>query len=101
MLSTARLKKELLLAAALLGVGLVVVPLSVYWVGQQVVGDYESDAGIVGLVGQIWADFVGLRLGAWLLVFGPYLVVALLRFALWVKRYGRGVTEVTDSKESA
>lgn len=92
------LKRELIVAGVLIAIGLLVLPVAVYLVGQEVVGDYESDAGLIGLLGQIWLDFVSLEPGAWLLVLSPYAIVQLLRFALLVKRRRRDVTEVTDSR---
>lgn len=93
------LKRELIVAGVLIAIGLLVLPVAVYLVGQEVVGDYESDAGLIGLLGQIWSDFVSLEPGAWLLVLSPYAIVQLLRFALLVmKRRRRDVTEVTDSR---
>ena len=91
-------KRELIVAGVLLAIGLLVVPVAVYLVGQEVVGDYESDAGLIGLLGQIWSDFVSLEPSAWLLVLSPYAIVQLLRFALLVIRRRRDVTEVTDSR---
>ena len=100
MLTAATLRRELILAAALIGAGFLPLPLLVYWVGQKVVGEYESEAGIVGLVEQIWADFFTLKPGAWLLVLSPYLTVLLLRIAFGTRRRGHGVTQVSKSKES-
>ena len=92
------LKRELIVAGVLLAVGLLVLPPAVYLVGQEVVGNYESEAGLIGLLGQIWSDFVSLRLGAWLLVLSPYAIVQLLRLALLAKRRRHDVTEVTNSR---
>lgn len=91
------LKREALLAAILLGLGLFILPPAVYWVGQQIVGDYESDAGLLGLVGQIWSDFFSGAPAAWLLVASPYAFVQLLRLAIHVKRRRVDVTDVTES----
>ena len=95
------LKKELVLAGALLGVGLLVLPPAVYWVGRQVVGDYESDAGLLGLMGQIWSEFFTGQPAAWLLVVSPYVLVLSLRLALHAKRRHVDVTDVTDSGQGA
>ena len=94
-------KRELTLAACLIGGGLLLVPLAVYWVGLRVVGNYESDAGLWGLLVHIWSDFLALDLGAWLLVLSPYLIVQLLRVSAKARLIGRGVTQVTDSHESS
>ena len=98
---TSSLKKEALLAAVLLGIGLFVLPPAVYWVGQQIVGPYESDAGLLGLVGQIWSEFFRGAPAAWLLVASPYAFVQLLRLAVHAKRRRVDVTDVTDSERGA
>lgn len=94
------MKKELTIAAALIGAGLLLLPLAVYWVGQRIVGDYESDAGLWGLLTDIWLDFFSLELGAWLLVLSPYATIQLVRLALKAWRRGRSVTPITDSQET-
>jgi len=94
------LRKELILAGTLVGVGLLVLPPAVYWVGQQVVGEYESDAGLLGLMDQIWSEFFTGRPAAWLLVMSPYLLVQSLRLAVHAKRHRGDVTDVTDSGRS-
>ena len=82
-------------------VGLLAVPMAVYWVGQQIVGEYASDAGLIGLIGHIWSDLTALRLGAWGLVLSPYLIVMLIRLALYAYRAGRDVTRVTESEQKS
>ena len=93
------LKRELVLASSLIGSGLLLLPLAVYWVGQRIVGDYESEAGLWGLLTSIWSDFFLLDLGAWLLVLSPYVTIQLFRLAFKARRLGRSVTPVTDSRE--
>ena len=99
--TASRLKKELALAGALLSMGFLVLPPAVYWVGQQVIGGYESSAGLLGLMAQIWSDFLTAQPAAWLLVMSPYAVVQLLRLALHAKRRPVDVTGVTNSRRSA
>lgn len=96
----ATLKRELILAAILLAVGLLLLPLAVYWVGQEIVGPYESEGGLFGLLGQLWSDFFTFKPAAWLLVWSPYAVIQLVRLA-WHAKHRQVVTEVTDSQESA
>ena len=93
------LKRELVLASTLIGFGLLFLPFAVYWVGQRVVGDYESEAGLWGLLTSIWSDFFSLDFGAWLLVLSPYATIQLVRLAFKARRLGRSVTQVTDSRE--
>ena len=90
------LKRELIVAGVLLAIGLLALPVAVYVVGQEIIGDYASEAGLFGLLGRIWSDFLSLQPGAWLLVLSPYAVVQLLRLGLLVKRRHHDVTEVTD-----
>lgn len=93
------LRKELVLASSLIGGGLLLLPLAVYWVGQRIVGDYESEAGLWGLLASVWSDFFSLDFGAWLLVLSPYVTIQLVRLAFRTWRRGRSVTRVTDSGE--
>lgn len=94
------LKRELALALSLVAGGLLLLPLAVYWVGQRIVGEYESEAGLWGLLTSIWADFFALDLGAWLLVLSPYATIQLIRLAFRARRLGRSVTQVADSQET-
>jgi len=94
------LRKELGLAAGLIGGGLLLLPLAVYWVGQRIVGDYESEAGLWGLLLDIWSDFFLLEFGAWLLVLSPYTTIQLVRLAFKAWHRSHSVTPVTNSQES-
>jgi hypothetical protein len=82
----ARVKYELKLAAVMLFIGLVPVPVAVYFVGQAVVGPYEGASGLFGLIGQIGSDLAQARLAAWILVLSPYAIVQLLRAATHRRR---------------
>lgn len=79
-------KRELTLAAAMLAFGLFILPLAIYLVGRQVIGEYDADAGVLALAEHIWTDFLSLRPTAWILVLGPYVVVQLLRYVRRVWR---------------
>jgi hypothetical protein len=76
--STQALKHEIVLAAALLSAGLLLLPLAIYWVGQFVVGAYEGD-GVEGLIGGIWSQLGEGSITAWILVLSPYVVIQVLR----------------------
>ncbi len=91
------LTKELLLAAALLGCGLLPLPVLVYWVGIRVVGEYSAEGGLWDLIWHLWSDIATGSLLAWILVASPYLLIQLLRLgrALW--RYKPDVSDVTVS----
>lgn len=83
------LKRELILATVLIGFGWFLLPVAVYWVGRQVIGEYESTTGFWGLIGHVWSDFLALAPGAWLLVLSPYVVIQLLRLAHAARRSPR------------
>ena len=90
-------KKELFLALVLLIIGLVLLPIGVYWVGGNLAGDYQGD-GLWGLFKHIALDLSRGGLFAWALVLSPYLVVQLVRLAVAVFRSGSDVTEVSISE---
>ena len=73
------IRREIAIAAALLVVGLVLLPLAIYWVGREVAGEYAGGGGPLGLADQIWSDLLQLEPAAWLLVLSPYLFVQLAR----------------------
>jgi hypothetical protein len=74
-------KKEVSFAAILLLVGMLGLPLAIYAVGQQIIGDYAPDAQAADLIAAIWSALMQGRWAAWLLVLSPYLVISLLRLA--------------------
>lgn len=78
-----RLRKELILAGVLIAVGILVLPIGIFHVGQRLLGDYSAEgAGVLHLYGQILRDMGAGRPIAWLLVLSPWLGILLLR-ALW------------------
>jgi hypothetical protein len=72
-------RREIAIAAATLGFGLLVLPFAIYFIGQSVIGDYAPDADAMTLAESIWLDLFTLRLPAWVLVLSPYVTVQLLR----------------------
>ena len=76
-------QREISIAAAALGFGLIVLPFAIYFVGQRLLGEYRADAGAMALAEVIWLDLLSLSVPAWILVLSPYATVQLLR---WVKR---------------
>ena len=84
----ASVKRELVLAGSLLGLGFFVLPGAVYMVGQTVVGEYPADGGVLALALDIWANMVRGNPLALVLVFSPYGIVQLLRLSrrLWRRR---------------
>ena len=79
--TASRIRKELLLALSLVGFGLLALPAAVYWVGLQVVGEYEAEGGLWALMLNLWSDVVGANPMALILVLSPYFIIQLLRFA--------------------
>lgn len=92
-------KFELALALALLVVGLVLVPLTVFWAGTAVAGDYAGEGGLWGLLVSLWRDAGRGQIAAWTLLLTPYLVVQLLRLAGALLRQPRAVNHFTDSEK--
>ena len=82
------LRREIIIAAVLFAFGFFVLPLAIYWVGHELIGNYSTDAsaGAFALAERIWADVLRFRLPAWVLVLAPYALVQLLRLTrrLWL-----------------
>jgi hypothetical protein len=81
--SPARAARELLLALGLTAFGLIGLPLLVYLVGQQLVGEYPD--GMAGFYSAIGDALVAGRGFAWVLILSPYLCVQLVRFCFWLR----------------
>lgn len=79
-------KKELLLAMWLIGFGLFALPPIVYWVGQQVVGEYADEGGVWGLTLNFWSGIIRANPLALILVLSPYCLVQTLRFSRRLRR---------------
>ena len=77
------LRREALLLAIFGGFGLAVLPALVYFVGQQLLGEYQPDATAGTFYRDLYGHLVALSPWAWLLVLGPWLAVQLLRL-LWL-----------------
>ena len=92
------LKKELLIFAVLLLFGLIVLPVCVYVVGQNLIGQYSPDAGVSGLLTAIWNDLAGFAPAAWILVLSPWLVIQLLRLGVRLWRRPVRHTRAADAR---
>jgi len=93
---TAQWRRELTIASAAFAVGFFVLPLAIYWMGQRMLGNYPTGAGMLDLADQIWGDFLELAPAAWLLVFSPYLLLLLARLLRRLLRARNPVKPVTD-----
>jgi hypothetical protein len=91
-----RLRNEALLGAILLVFGFCGLPVAVYFVGVQIVGPYEGEKGIEGLIAEIWAALGHGQIAAWVLVLSPYLVVQLVRLGISLHRALGPVKGVTE-----
>ena len=89
------LRRELLIGTIAFAFGFFALPLSIYWVGQQVFGDY-AEGGVLALAEQIWGDLFALRATAWILVLSPYVVIQLARLTRLLWRAGKVVNRVTN-----
>jgi hypothetical protein len=85
-MTASTLKLELILGMVLVAFGMLALPVAVYWVGQVVIGGYESDAGMAGLIGAVWDDLGRGSIAAWILVLSPYVVIQLFRVAFGLLR---------------
>lgn len=74
--------KELATFAILFFVGLVLLPIAVYLVGNAVFGGYE-DGGFSTFYGALHSDLRDGAVPVWFLVLSPYLVWQLLRLTVW------------------
>jgi hypothetical protein len=83
--------RELLMLAACVGIGAIVMPCLIFAVGRTALGPYAH-----GSVFALWRDFmIGLVSGSqavWFIVLGPYLLVWLLRAGRWLLRRPPAVT---------
>lgn len=75
-------RRETALLAGSLLVGLVLVPLAIWSVGQSLIGPYEGGDGPFALAEALWLDAISLRPSAWLLALAPY-ALALFTRVLW------------------
>jgi hypothetical protein len=80
------LKKELALLAVLLFVGIAVLPVAVWFVGDVVFGTYNGN-GLAGFFGSLGSKLRSGDPAAWFLVISPWLGVQVVRLAARGWRY--------------
>ena len=98
---TRQWQQEVAVAAVAFAVGFFGLPFAIYWVGQQLLGDYAPNAGALDLADQIWGDLLELAPAAWLLVLSPYLILQLARVVRrFMHRARSPVKPVTNSTSS-
>jgi hypothetical protein len=71
-------RRELRFVGLWFGFGLLAMPFLIYFAGVLTLGPYEG--GLLSFLGSLLAAFFTLKLTAWLLVFGPYLLFTAVRF---------------------
>lgn len=85
-----RLKKETALLVVLGFVGLAVLPLCIWFVGQAVFGEYES-GGLGSFFGALQRELREGEPAAWFLLLSPWLLWQLARLTLWgFRQLGQG-----------
>ena len=70
-------RRELRIAGLWFGFGLLVMPFLIYLAGVLTLGPYAG--GLLSFLGSLLAAFFTLKLTAWLLVLGPYLLFSAVR----------------------
>lgn len=80
-----QLKKEAILFAVLLSVGIVLLPVAIYLVGQFVFGSYGG-GGYLEFHGDLFARLWSLEPAALFLVLSPYLLWQALRYSIRLLR---------------
>lgn len=81
--------REVALFVVLLFFGFVLMPIAMYWLGQQLLGDFGG-AGYGDFYGTLSGKFRRFDLATWFLVLSPWLVWQVLRLTLagW-RRFGK------------
>jgi len=80
-----RILKEAALFTGLLFVGLVLMPIAIYWVGQNVFGEYGGQ-GYSDFFGTLSTKIRGGEFVSWFFVLSPYLAWQLLRLTSFAWR---------------
>jgi hypothetical protein len=70
-------RRELRIAGLWFAFGLLAMPFLIYMAGVLTLGPYEG--GLLAFLGSLLAAFFTLKLTAWLLVLGPYLLFTAVR----------------------
>jgi hypothetical protein len=76
------LKKESLLFLYLFLVGILLLPIAIYFIGYALFGEY-SGTGFPAFYGSLHSSLRSGELAVWFLVLSPYLIVQLIRGAVY------------------
>lgn len=80
--------RETALFLGLLLAGLVIVPIAIYWIGSQLLGEFGG-YGFADFYGSLAARVRSLDAATWFLVLSPYLAIQVLRLTLFGWRADR------------
>jgi len=61
------------------------VPLCVFFGGLLLVGPYDDETGVFGLMGQIYGDALNGSASAWFLLLSPMLLFGIWSFCWWLQ----------------
>jgi hypothetical protein len=84
--------RETVLLVILLLVGLAAIPIAVFWIGSQLLGEFGG-TGFAEFFGVLTTKLLEGEPGAWILVLSPYLGIQCLRLASLAWRTGRQPTQ--------
>lgn len=65
---------------------LLLVPVVIYFAGGVIVGPYEGENGLIGMMGKIYVDALTLKLSAWVLLLAPLLLALIWKFCFRLRR---------------
>ncbi len=81
-------------------VGLILLPLAIYWVGRYSFGPYPQDGGLIVFFGHIYSDVQGGKPLAWLLVLAPWLLLQTTRLTAHAVRRSRATNQPPPTPEA-
>jgi len=97
---TAWRNRELIIAAACLSAGVLVLPALIYGVGTLLLGAYGGGPHLGSFFGDFFRNLAGGSVRTWFLILSPFLFVSLIRFVFRFK--GRKVAvEASETAEPA
>ncbi|MGI9291404.1 MAG: hypothetical protein ACR2QG_09055 [Gammaproteobacteria bacterium] len=67
-------------------ISLIAIPVIIYIGGSIIVGPYEGQSGLIGMMGNIYVDALRLKLSAWVLLLSPLLLVAIWKLCFRLRR---------------
>ncbi len=95
-----RLGREAVLFVRSAFVGLILLPLAIYWVGRYSFGPYPQDGGLIVFFGHIYSDLQGGKPLAWLLVLAPWLLLQTTRLTAHAVRRSRATNQRPPAPEA-